>query len=113
MKKEERKRQFKTTKKYKKSITLKLNNGAEIPAKNINKEDARVFNINDINIDKIKVSDKKLYNKKHDSYKHYVFYEDDDDEYIPLKIAFLDVPGYYNTFNDDSKTINFKLDDNS
>ena len=42
-----------------------------------------------------------------------MFYEDDDDEYIPLKIAFLDVPGYYNTFNDDSKTMNFKLDDNS
>ena len=38
-----------------------------------------------------------------------MFYEDDD-EYIPLKIALLDLPGYYNIFNDDSKTMNFKFD---
>ena len=43
-----------------------------------------------------------------------MFYEDDDDdEYIPLKITLLDVPGYYNIFNDDGKTVNFWLDDNS
>ena len=75
-----------------KPITLELNNGVEIPAKSIYKEDSRVFNINDIEIDKIKVSDKKLYNKKHDSCKHYVFYKDGD-EYIPLKITLLDVRG--------------------
>ena len=90
---------------YKKPITLKLNNGVEIPARSIDKEDSRVFNINNINIDKIKVSDKKLYNKNNDSYKHYVFYKDVN-EYIPLKITLLDVP-------DDGKTMNFKLDDNS
>ena len=100
--------------KDKKSITLKLNNDVEIPAESIYKEDSRVFNISDIDIDRISVSDKKLYNKNHDSYKHYVFYEDDDDdEYIPLKITLLDVPGYYNIFNDDGKTINFKSDNNS
>ena len=38
---------------------------------------------------------------------------EDDDECIPLKITLLDVPGYYNIFNDDSKTVNFKLDDYS
>ena len=31
-----------------------------------------------------RVSNKKLYNKEHSSYKHYVFYEDGN-EYIPLK----------------------------
>ena len=98
--------------KDKKPITLKLNNSAEIPARNIYKEDSRVFNINDRDIDKIKVSDKTFYNKKHDSYKHFVFYEDDD-EYIPLKITLSDVPGHYNILNDDSKTMNFKLDDDS
>ena len=46
--------------KYNKTITLKLNNGAEIPAKNIYKEDSRFFNIHDIDIEKIRVSDKKL-----------------------------------------------------
>ena len=41
-----------------------------------------------------------------------MFYEEDD-EYIPLKVTLLDVPGYYNIFNGDSKTMNFKLDDDS
>ena len=103
---------YKKTTKDKKPITLKFNNGVEIPAKSIYKEDSMVFNINDIEIDKIKVSDKKLYNKKHNSYQHYVFYEDDD-EYIHLKTSLLDVPGYYNIFSDDSKTMNFKFDDDS
>ena len=39
-----------------------------------------------------------------------MFYEDDD-EYIPLKITLLDVQGYYNILENDSKTMNFKLDD--
>ena len=34
-------------------------------------------------------------------------------KYIPLKITLLDVPGYYNIFNDNSKTMNFKLNDDS
>ena len=38
-----------------------------------------------------------------------MFYEDGD-KYIPLKIT-LDVPGYYNIFNDDSKKMKYKLDD--
>ena len=61
---------------------------------------------------KIQEPSKKLCNKKHGSYKDYVFYEDGN-EYIPLKINFLDVHGYYNIFKGDSKTMNFKLDDNS
>ena len=87
MRKEKRKRKLKTTKKvskYKKPITLRFNNGFTIPAKSIYTEYSRVFNIKDIAIDKIRVSDKKLYNKKNDSCKYYVFYEDYN-EYIPLK----------------------------
>ena len=93
------------------TITARLSNGIEIPAKNIYKEDSKVFKINDIGIDKIRVSD-KLYNKEHGSYKHYVFYEDGN-EYIPLKITLLDVHGYYNIFKGNSKIMNFDLDDNS
>ena len=96
----------------KKTVILKLNNGVEIPAKNMYKEDLKLFNINDIDIDKIRVSDKKLYDKKHNSYKHYVFYEDGN-EYISLKITLLDVLGYYNIFEAGSKTMNSKLDNNS
>ena len=40
---------------------------------------------------------------------NYVFYKDDD-ECISLKITPLNVPGCY-VFNDGSKTMNFKLDD--
>ena len=93
------------------TITARLSNGIEIPAKNIYKEDSKVFKINDISIDKIRASD-KLYNKEHGSYKHYVFYEDGN-EYIPLKITLLDVHGYYNIFKGNSKIMNFDLDDNS
>ena len=79
---------------------------------NIYREDSKPFNINDIDIDKIRVSHKKLYKKEHDSHKYYVFYEDGG-EYIPLKIILLDVPGFYNDYKDNGKTTNFMLDDNS
>ena len=78
----------------------------------IYKENTTVFKINDIDIDKAIVSDKKLYNKEYGSYKHYVFYEDGN-EYILLKITLLDVHGYYNTFKVNSKIMNFNLHDNS
>ena len=84
----------------------------EIPAKNIYKEDSRFFNISDTDIDKIRISDKKLCIKKHNRYKHYVFCEDGN-EHIPLKITFIDALGYYNIFKGDNKTMNFKLNDNS
>ena len=62
------------------------------------------FKINDIYINKTKVSDKMLYNKEHNSYKYYVFYEHDD-KYIPLKIILKDVVGYYNDYKDNSKYV--------
>ena len=68
----------------------------------------RIFGIHDGDTNKIKVSDKKLYSKDHDSYKHYVFYEHNN-EHIPLKIFVLNVTGRYHSFNDGSKTMNFIL----
>ena len=114
MRKEEKKaiKSNKKVSKDKKTITLRLNNGVEIAAGNIYKEDSRIFNINDIETNEIRASNKKLYNKEHGSYKYYVFYEDGN-EYIPLKITLLDVYGYYNIFKGDSKTMNFNLDDDS
>ena len=114
MRKEEKKaiKNNKKASKDKKTITLKLNNGVEVPAKNIYKEDSKPFGINDIDIDKIRVSNKKLYNKEHGSYKYYVLYEDGNG-YSPLKITLSDVHSYYNIFEGGSKTKNFKLDDNS
>ena len=70
------------------------------------------FRINDIDINKTRVSDKKLYNKEHNSYKYYVFYEHNN-KYIPLKIILRDVVDYCNDYKDNGKTMNFKLDDDS
>ena len=66
------------------------------------KDNNKRFKISDIDIDKIRVSEKMLYSKEHNSYKHYVFYEHDN-EYIPLRIILKDVVGYYNDNKDSSK----------
>ena len=92
--------------------TLRLDNDAEIPAKTTYIKDTKCFNLNDVVTNKIKVSDKKLCNKEHNSYKYYVFCKHDD-EYIPLKIILKDVIGYWNDDKDNGKTMNFKLEDGS
>ena len=66
-------------------------------------KDTKCFKIDYVDINKIRVSDKKLYSIEHNSYKYYMFYEHDDAEYIPLKIVLKDVVGYYNDFKDNSK----------
>ena len=95
-----------------KILTLRLDNGNEIPAKiAYTKDDTKYFKVSDIDINKIRVSGKKLYKKEHNSYKYYVFYERDD-EYILLKIISNNVVGYYNVYEDsNSKKINFSLND--
>ena len=81
---------------------------------NIFRKDSKHFNINDIDINKIRVSEAKLFMKENNSYKHYVFYEDGD-KYIPLNICFSKtLRGYYNEYpNEDgnvSKTMSFMID---
>ena len=53
--------------KKRKIPALRLDNYTEIPAKTIYIKDTKCFKINDIDINKIRVSDKKLYNKEHNS----------------------------------------------
>ena len=104
--------------KNRKTSTLRLDNGVEIPAKTAYMKKTKYIKINDIDTDKIRVSDKKLYNKEHNSYKYYVIYEHDD-EYIPLRIILRDMVGYYNDYKDNSKCdvkysakrMNFRLSD--
>ena len=79
--------------KNRKIRTLRLDNDDEIPAKTTYIKDTECFRIDDIDINETRVSDKKLYNKEHNSSKYYVLYEHDD-EYIPLKIVLRDVVGY-------------------
>ena len=49
-------------------------------------KDSKHFNINDIDINKMRVSKAKSFMKESRSYKYYIFYEHDD-KYIPLNIA--------------------------
>ena len=60
------------TSKNRKIFTLRLDNDAEIPVKTTYIKDTECFGINDIDINKTSVSDKKLYNKEHNSYRYYV-----------------------------------------
>ena len=92
----------------KKPITVRLNDGTTVNASTIYEEGTTIFGINDLDISKIKVSDKKHYSKGHDSYKHYVFYEHNN-KHIPLKMFVLNVTGRYHSFNDGSKTMSFIL----
>ena len=103
---DQRRTQLKTTKasmttkkasKNRKILTLRLDNDDEIPVKTAYIKDTKCFEFNDIYINEIRVSGKKLYNKEHNSYKYYVFYQHDN-KYISLKIMLSDVVGYYNDY---------------
>ena len=92
--KKEKKNITKKAPKNNKTLMLKLDNGVEVPARIVYvKDNAKCFNINDIDTNKIRVSKKSLYIKKHNSYKYHVLYEDDN-EYIPLRVTLKDVVGY-------------------
>ena len=108
-----------TTKKVAKKETiskLKLDNGVEIQEMTIFTKDSKHFKINDIDINKIRVSKAKPFMKENKSYKYCIFYEDCD-KYIPLNICFnKTLAGYYNEYtNEDngyiSKGLNFVIDD--
>ena len=77
----------KKARKDKKPITLRLNDGTTVNANTIYNKKSRDFLIDEVGIDKIKVSDKNLYSRMHDSYKYYVFYEHGN-KHIPLKLIF-------------------------
>ena len=107
--------------KNRKIPTLKFDNGGEARTKTTYMKNTEHFKISDIDINKIRVSDKKLYSKEHNSLKYYVFYEHNDNECIPLRIILKDVVGCYNDYKDNSKydvkhsakRMNFRLDDDS
>ena len=83
---------------------LKLDNDVKIPLMTIFMKDPKYFNINDIDINKIRASEAKLSMKKNKSYKCYIFYEDGG-KHIPLNICFSNtLAGYYYEYtNEDGK----------
>ena len=65
-----------TSKKVAKNKTismLKLDNDVEIPAITIFMKDLKYFNISNIDVNKIRVSNAKVFMKENKSYKHYIF----------------------------------------
>ena len=56
------------------------------------KDNSKCFKISEIDFNKIRVFEKKLYSKKYNSYKYYGVYEHDN-EYIPLRVTLKDVVG--------------------
>ena len=86
---------LKKTPKNRKTLMLKLDNGVEVPARTVYvKDNIKCVKFNDVEINKIRVSEQRLYSKQHNAYKYYVIYEHDN-EYIPLRVTLKDVVGYY------------------
>ena len=72
---------------------LKLDNKDKTPARIVYAKDNNdCFGIDEIYINKIRVSEKSLYIKQHNSYKYCVVYEHDNG-YIPLRIKLRDAVG--------------------
>ena len=108
--KKEKKDTAKNTSRTKTIPMLKLDNGKKIPARIVyTKDNSKCFGINDIDINKIRISEKSLYSKQHNAYKYYVLYEHNN-EYMPLRITLKDLVGYYDVYKDD-KRMNFKIND--
>ena len=106
--KKEKKDTVKNTSRTKKTPMLKLDNGNKIPARIVYaKDNDDCFGINDIDINKIGISERSLYWKQHNVYKYYVLYEHNS-KYIPLRITLRDIVGYY-VYNGDDKRMNFKI----
>ena len=101
--KNKKKDTVKNTSRTKKIPMLKLDNNDKIAAKIVyTKDNSKCFRINDIDINKIRISEKCLYSKQHNAYKYYVLYEHNN-EYMPLRITLKDLVRYYDVYNDDKK----------
>ena len=82
--------------------------------KKINKssfyKNKKLFNLNDVDVNKILVSKKESYGTKN-SLKYFIGYNDDDDVIRPLCIILPQMIGYVKHF-DSNKTMSFKFSDN-
>ena len=88
---------------------LKLYNEKKIPARIVYvKDNDDSLRIDEIDINKIRISERSLYSKQHNAYKYYVLYEHNS-KYIPLRIIIKDVVGHYDVYNGNDKRMNFKI----
>ena len=88
-------------------------NNINFEDKKVNKiffcKNKKLFNIHDLDVNKILVSKKESYGTKN-SFKYFIRYNDDD-VIRPLCIKFLQMIGYVKIF-DSNKTMSFKVGDN-
>ena len=92
--KKEKKDTVKNTSRTKKIPMLKLDNEKKIPARIVYaKDNDDSLRIDEIDINKIRISERSLHSKQHNAYKYYVLYEHNN-KYIPLRIIMKDVVGY-------------------
>ena len=78
--KKEKKNTVKNTARTNKIPMLKLDNKDKIPARIVYaKDNKKCFGIDEIDINKIRTSERSLYNKQHNAYKYYVLYEHNND----------------------------------
>ena len=83
----EKKDTVKNASRTKKISMLKLDNNDKIPARIVYaKDNEKCFGIDEIDIYKIRISEKSLCSKQHNAYKYYVLYEYNN-EYMPLRIT--------------------------
>ena len=95
--KKEKKDAAKNTSRTKKIPMLKLDNEKKKKKKKKKKtakivymkDNTKYFGINDIEINKIRISEKSLYGKQHNAHKSYVLYEHNN-EYMLLRITLKD-----------------------
>ena len=107
--KKEKKDTVKNTARTKKIPMLKLDNKHKIPARIVYaKDNKKCFGIDEIDINKIRISERNLYSKQYNAYKYYVLYEQNN-EYLPLRITLRDLIVYYDVYNDNGKRMNFKI----
>ena len=73
-------------------------------------DNKKAFEIDSIDVNKIKVSQNKLYDKESKSYKYYIGYDDND----VIRSILTELPqmiGYYDHFKTGSKGLTFKIFD--
>ena len=84
-------------------------NDEKIKNSNFYNKNKNIFNIDDIDVNKILVSKKEQYGK-HNTFKYFIGYNDND-VIRPLYLIILQTTGYINKFNENKITISFMIKD--
>ena len=87
--------------------SINFNNNKIKKSEFYNSKNKKIFNIDDIDVNKILVSKKEQYGKYH-SFKYFIGYNDND-VIRPLCLKLSKMTGYINEFNENKNTITMSL----